>query len=323
MKTKDLVGRKVSRSNRMLVAEAYSRGVEFEILPKRRFKMSYQGKSYLIRRGRISLSYNNRLAVRTADLKEVTSRLLRSKGHPSPENTVFSKGDLERAWNWAEPILPVVLKPHNGVMGKLVFVNLDSYEEFKECYEKVTEKHNEVLVEKFISGDEFRFTYVNNEIVGVANRVPANVIGDGKNTVKRLVELKNEERQRRKNPIHKKIELDKESDRVLQKKGHSLDYTPKNKEVINLRDNSNVSTGGDAIEVTDEMGDEIKDSVRKAIRSIPGIRVCGVDVLIHGNEFYILEINTHPMLSMHHYPWKGNPQDVISKVIDGMFPKTI
>lgn len=160
MKTKEIVGRKLSRSNRMLFKEAYKRGVEFEILPKKRFRMSYGGKKYLVKRGKISHAYNSRLAIKTMDLKEVTSRLFRSKGFPAPENVVFSKEEMNRAWNWAKPILPVVLKPYNGTMGKLVFVNINNYEEFKSCFEKVTEKHDNILIEKFIEGDEYRFTFV-------------------------------------------------------------------------------------------------------------------------------------------------------------------
>ena len=322
MKTKDIVGRKLSRSNRMLVKEAYERGVEFEILPKRRFRMSHGGKSYLVRRGKITHAYNSKLAVKSTNMKEVTSRLLRSKNHPAPENTVFHKDDIERAWNWAKPILPVVIKPYNGTMGKLVFVNIDKYNEFKECFLKVTEKHDYVLIEQFIKGEEYRFTYVKNEIVAIAQRIPANVVGDGIHTIKQLIDLKNNEREIRKNPIHKKILLDEESIRVLKKHGFTSDDIPKVGERINLRDNSNVSTGGDAIDVTDCISDDTKEIVRKAIKSIPGLRVCGVDVLINNNDINILEINTHPMLSMHHFPWQGEKHDVIGKVIDAMFPKT-
>lgn len=322
MKPRELVGRKLSKTNRMLVTEAYRRGIKFEILPKSRFRMSYKEKSYIVKRGRISLAYNAPLTVRAANMKEVTSRLLRARGYPAPENTVFSKHDIERAWKWAEPILPIVLKPYNGTMGKLVFVNIDNYEEFKQCYEKIVEKHNEVLIEQFVKGDEYRFSFVNKKLVGIANRIPANVVGDGINTVEGLISIKNKEREKRKNPIHKKLKLDKESERVLFRQGYSFDYIPKVNERIYLRNNSNVSTGGDAIDVTNEISSEIKENVRKAVMSIPGLRVCGVDVLINENEFHILEVNTHPMLSMHHHPWEGEKHDAVGKVIDGMFPET-
>ncbi|TXL66686.1 ATP-grasp domain-containing protein [Cerasibacillus terrae] len=322
MKTIDIVGRKLSSSNRMLVREAWNRGINFEILPKKRFRMSHGSKRYLVRRGKVSHAYNSPLAIKTTRLKEVTSRLLRSSRYPAPENVVFSKEERYRAWNWAKPILPVVIKPYNGTMGRSVFVNIDNKKEFTACFDKVGEKYDHVLIEEFVDGEEYRFTFVKNEIVAVAKRIPANVVGDGKHTVEQLIEHKNEERKARKNPIHKQLVLDEESKRILKKHHLSPAYIPAIGEVVYLRDNSNVSTGGDAIDVTNQVDDDIKKGVAKAIRSIPGLRVCGVDVIIKGESFYILEVNSHPMLSMHHYPWEGERRDVIGKVLDGMFPQT-
>ncbi|MFD1064428.1 hypothetical protein [Oceanobacillus locisalsi] len=90
-----------------------------------------------------------------------------------------------------------------------------------------------------------------------------------------------------------------------------------------LRNNSNVSTGGDAVDVTDDISPELKTTIRKAMLAIPGLRVCGVDVLIQGDEYHILEINAHAMLTMHHFPWEGEKREVVAKVIDGMFPGTV
>lgn len=323
MNTREIVGRKLTSSNRMLVREAYKRGVEFEILPNKRFRMKYGEKSYLVRGGVICHAYNTQLARRVTDLKDVTSRYLRAKGFPSPENIVFLEHELERAWNWAKDILPVVLKPHNGIMGRLVYVNIDNYDEFKYCFEKIAQDRGRVLVEEFIEGDEYRFTYVKGEIVAIANRIPANVVGDGKKTVRELVEEKNKEREIRKNPIHRKLVLDDESERVLKKQGYSFDSIPNDEERVYLRNNSNIATGGDAIDVTDTISDTIKEQVRLALESIPGLRVCGTDVLINGDSFNILEINAHPMLNMHHFPWEGKERNVIGKVIDAMFPETV
>src|SRR5699024_7846298 len=213
----DVVGRTLSYGDQLLVNEAIKRGVEIEILPEGNFKMFHPSKTYIIREGVVTHSYNSDLATITMDMKEVTSRLLKSKGFNAPENTVFSKVDLDRAWKWAESILPVVLKPYDGKMGELVFVNIDSYDEFKACFEKIAIANDEVLVEKFLEGKEYRFTYVNEEIVGIVNRLPANVVGDGEHNIKELIELKNVERKRVGNPIHKLLEMDEETERVLKK----------------------------------------------------------------------------------------------------------
>lgn len=321
--TRELVGRKLTSSNRMLVREAYKRGVEFEILPKKRFRMTYGEKSYLVRGGVICHAFNTKLARRMTDLKDVTSRYLRAKGHPAPENLVFLAHELERAWNWAKDILPVVLKPHNGIMGRLVYVNIDNFDEFKFYFEKIASDRGRVLVEEFIDGNEYRFTYVKGEIVAIANRIPANVVGDGEKTIRELVEEKNRERDQRKNKVHKKLILDDESKRVLRKQGFTFDSIPPKNLRVYLRNNSNIATGGDAIDVTDIISDSIKEQVRLALKSIPGLRVCGTDVLINGDSICILEINAHPMLNMHHYPWEGKERNVIGKVIDAMFPETV
>lgn len=323
VKMKELVGRNLSTSNRLIVKEAYRRGVEFEILPNKRFRMKYGDKSYLIKGGLVSSKKNTLLARKLTKYKDATSSILRAGGYNSPENATFRATEVERAWNWAKDILPVVVKPNSGIMGKLVFVKINTYEEFKNCFNKVAEEYNDVLIEQFVTGDEYRFSYINKEIVGVAKRVPANVHGDGIHNVRELIDLKNKEREKRKNPLHKKLSLDEESLRVLNKQGFSEDYIPAENEVVYLRNNSNVSTGGDAIDVTNSIDPEIKETVRKAIMSIPGLRVCGVDVLIDGENYAIIEINSHAMLAMHTYPWVGEPIDFASKVVDLMFPKTI
>src|SRR5699024_9197565 len=133
----------------------------------------------------------------------------------------------------------------------------------------------------------------------------------------------NKERDKRKNPLHKKLDTKEETVRVLKKHGLSLTDIPSLGEIIYLRSNSNISTGGDGIDMTDSINPAIKDSVTKAIRSIPGLRVCGADILINGDEYSIIEINSHAMLSMHHFPWEGEKRDVITQLVDYMFPNTV
>ncbi|MBU5594477.1 ATP-grasp domain-containing protein [Amphibacillus sp. MSJ-3] len=319
----DVVGRELTKTNELIVHEAIKRGVQIDILPEQQFKMSHENNSYLVKGGTVLLAYNSPFATMTMDMKEVTSRLFRRHGFNTPENAVFSNKDIDRAWNWAEPILPVVIKPYDGMMGNLVFVNIDNIDEFKKCFNKIAELHDEVLIEQFVEGDEYRFTFVNDEIVGIVNRIPANVVGDGKHTVKELIELKNKERISSGNPIHKQLQMDEETERVLEKHGYTYDDIPAKDEFIYLRDNSNVSTGGDAVEVTDLISDDIKEYIRQAMMSIPGLTACGTDVLINGDEVQIIEVNTFPMITLHHYPWKGEPRDVTSKIVDGMFPGTV
>src|SRR5690625_1832783 len=125
IKTTVDVGRKLTRSNRILIETAANHGINIEKVPgeKRRFRMDNGDKDYLIRRGQIVNSYNNRLALKMCRQKDVTSRYLIGKGFPSPENATFYSGEENRAWNWAKEILPIVLKPVDGALGDMVYVN--------------------------------------------------------------------------------------------------------------------------------------------------------------------------------------------------------
>ncbi|MEJ8778923.1 ATP-grasp domain-containing protein [Pseudogracilibacillus sp. ICA-222130] len=320
---KELTGRNLSQSNRMLVKNAYDRGVEFKKLKNGKFKMSHDGKSYIVRGGRATQSPNTKLAMKIVKYKNTSSSLLRNLGFPCPQNAIFTSNEIDRAWNWAKSILPVVIKPNDGSMGKLVFVKIEDYDEFVSCFKKVSKKHSQILIEQFVSGEEYRFSFIKDEVVAVAKRVPANVVGDGKHTIEELINIKNKERDKRKNPLHKKLDTKEETVRVLKKHGLSLTDIPSLGEIIYLRSNSNISTGGDGIDMTDSINPAIKDSVTKAIRSIPGLRVCGADILINGDEYSIIEINSHAMLSMHHFPWEGEKRDVITQLVDYMFPNTV
>lgn len=322
LNTYKLVGRKLSLSNRMLVAEAYNRGVQFEKLPKGKFRMYDANNSYTIVDGKISTVNNSRQAIRLTDLKDQTSQHLRSRGFFAPDNALFEAGDLASAWSWAKVSLPVVVKPRDDTHGRHVYINLTDVENFAFCFNQVAAHTNEVLVERFVEGKEYRMTYVDQAIVAVAKRRPSHVIGDGEQTIAQLIAEKNKERIARQNPVHKQIPLDVESRRVLAEAFFTFDSIPALDEWVYLRHNSNISTGGDAIDMTNKIDKSIKASVSQAVQSIIGLHVAGIDVIISGKNYFILEINAHPMLSMHHYPWIGARQNIIQKVIDYMFPQT-
>src|SRR5690625_3261543 len=156
MDIQKVVGRKLNLTNRLIAEEAYKRGVTFEKLPKRRFKLKHGNQSFIVRRGKILNSPNSRLAAKVVARKEVLSRILISKGFHCPENAVFNPGEVDRAWEWAKSILPVVLKPARGKQGRAVYVNVNDYHEFAYFFRKIAEEYDDILVEKFIEGPEYR-----------------------------------------------------------------------------------------------------------------------------------------------------------------------
>ncbi len=317
----DLDQIKIRKQDKLIVNEAYKRGVRFENISDKRFRMSYGNQSYIVRNGNVRDSSSTPLAIRVIKMKDVTSRILRNRGYNGIENTVFDHKDLVRAWYWASTILPVVLKPASGKLGKLVYVNINNYEEFKKHFEKIARKYTDILVEKYIEGEEYRFTYLNNQIITINRNIPAHVIGDGEQTINELIAFKNKERE--KSPVYKKIKVNKESERILSYQGYNIESVPEMNKRVFVRKTSNLSTGGEAIDVTDDISEDIKEHVRKAINSIKGIFLCGADVLISGDKPYIMEINSLPGLLTDDYLEEEKPRHVIKKVVDEMFPETV
>lgn len=319
-KVKTDVGRKLTMANRILVETAVLHGVEIKKVngEKRRFRMIHGDKNYLIRSGHVINAYNNRLALRICRQKDISGHYLRGKGFPAPENASFLKGEELRAWGWAEYILPVVLKPVDGALGNMVYVNISNKEEFINHFCQIADKYGRVLVEKFCKGTDHRFLVVKGEVVGILNRVPASVTGDGKSTIKELLVQKNKERKG--NPVLKQIKMDDEALRNLSKHDYDINSVPKKNEIVFLRSNANISDGADSYEVSYKISNEIKDMVKRAIKSIPGLYVCGVDVLIYGTEAHIIELNGNPMINVHYFTTCGNGVEVGKDVIKAMFP---
>nr|WP_254259538.1 ATP-grasp domain-containing protein [Leucobacter chinensis] len=268
-----------------------------------------------------SNSLNTELAIKCSDLKEITSRLLRASGINAPENAVFESHDAKRAWAWAEPVVPVVVKPKNGLQGTGVFVDIDTWEDFSQAFETVASMKNEVLVERFHPGNDHRVLVINNKVVAATRRFPANVCGDGILNISELVEAKNKTRRF----IHKKLTIDGSVHRHLQKEGRTLSTIPKAGEIVFLRGTANLHTGGDAMDATDSLTEEQITLAENASRAIPGLLIAGFDILLPDSpkgKASVLEVNQNPMISMHHYPWIGEPRDAASAVLNAMFPET-
>lgn len=315
-----------SHSQAALMAErAVSRGIQVKKISPHTLELHYENVVHRFRSGRSTL--NTLLARRCLAQKEVTSRLLRQRNLPAPENAVFGKEDVHRAWRWAEPILPVVLKPNTASKGKLVHVGVKTFDKFQRAFQVVAAEFGQVLVEQHLEGAEHRFTVIDGRVFAITQRRPPHVVGDGRSTVSELITLKNEERRTRNNPLHHKpLIVDDAVRATLADQGLGLDSVPPAGSLTWLRYTSNISLGGEAIDKTDLIDQSIKDLVEQANRAIPGLRLAGFDVLIPEDPSQkpaIIEINSSPMLTMHVYPWEGQPRNVYDAVLDVMFPMTM
>jgi len=310
-------------TNALLVREAANRGLSVARHDEKR--MFYfedgNGRRFAWRNG--YTTWNTRLSQRVAQHKDVCSRILTAYGVPATENQVFDHGDAGRAWLWAESLGTLVVKPVDGLKGRNVHVGINDRDEFLDAFYDVAKHHKgRVLVEKFYSGVEHRCFVVNGRMVGAIRRRPANVLGDGISTIAALIDEKNQDR----GPIHLRLPVDATTTRVLATVGRNLDSVPSRGERVYVRKASNIHQGGDAIDATDDLSSEEISIAEAAARAIPGCRSVGLDLLVPRNpgetDIRVLELNTNPMVSMHHFPLEGKPRDVAGAIIDGMFPKT-
>lgn len=194
------------------------------------------------------------IAVELCQEKPLANRMLRAVGVPVPDGRTVRSAD--EAWAVARELgLPVVLKPEAGNQGKGVSVNLRSEADVRAAYDIARGYGGAVLVERCIEGDDYRLLVVNGKMVAAARREPAQVTGDGQHTVAELVERTNADPRRR--PGHggalSRIKLDEAAELVLVQQGLQPQSVPAAGQVVYLRRNSNLSTGGTATDVTDEV----------------------------------------------------------------------
>lgn len=310
-------------TNVVVVEEALRRGIE--VFRKGESTQIYfrnaAGRVHRWRGG--STSLNTILSRRVARHKQVANALLRAQGVAATENAAFAAGEVERAWEWAKKFKGIVLKPTDSTHGKNVFVNVQGRREFKQVYRHIAAEHKGgVLVEEFSDGVEHRCLLVKDKLVAVTRRRPASVLGDGVKTVAELVEEKNRDR----GVIHKPLEIGPAGEQELARQRHKPTSIPPKGVRIYLRRTTNIHTGGDAIDATDDLSDRTVELIEAASRAIPGANVIGLDVLIDecaGDEgVRFIEMNLAPMISMHHYPWEGQARNVAAAVMDAMYPET-
>lgn len=272
-------------------------------------------------------SLTSNIAVELASDKEETNQILRDLGLPVPkQRLVQSARDAVRA---AQGIgFPVVLKPLAGNHGRGVSIKLTTDEEVEAGFAKAAEYGRNVVVESYIEGFDHRLLVVDGELVAAAKRIPGHVVGDGRHTVAELVDILNQDPRRGigHEKVLTRIEIDAQAERLLTQRGYDVGTVPADGEVVYLRSTSNLSTGGTAIDVTDEIHPDNRDMAIRAIQAI-GLDIGGVDFLTDDiTRSYsevgggICEINAGPGFRMHVAPSEGQPRDVAGPVLDMLFP---
>ncbi len=247
-------------------------------------------------------------------------------GVPIPQGTGFTEDATdEEIINYAKSLdFPLVLKPTNASLGNGVVTNIQNEEEFIKAVYYVRDElgYGEVVVEQHVQGEEYRVYVIEDQVVAAYNRVPANIIGDGTHNIEELIELKNHERKKNARLNSCLIEMDKEIQEFIESTGYRLDSIPEKGEKIFLRQKTNISSGGDPIDVTDSMPEHYKNVAINALKAVPGLYHGGVDIIVNGNKAVVIELNPTAQIGGILFPLKGKARNIPGAIIDYYFPET-
>ncbi len=311
-------------STQILMKEAIKRGIKVEILDESdNFILLKQGDHEEYVKQATKTSKDSYATMLIMENKVVTKKVLARNGIRVPEGIELLETDnLELAAKRFEG-KPLVVKPKSTNFGKgiSIFTEPANKEDILKALEIGFKHDNTVLLEEFIHGKEYRFLVVGDETVGILHRVPANVVGNGHSTIRELVEIKNQDSLRGvgyKTPLEK-IKLDESSALFLKQQDKTFDYVPEEGEVVYLRENSNISTGGDSIDYTDEIPQRFKEIAVKCAKAA-GAKFCGVDMMLEDRTnpdgpYAIIEINFNPAIHIHSFPYKGKERNIAKKVL--------
>ncbi len=257
--------------------------------------------------------------------KDLTKRLLHAAGVPVPLGQPVET--VDEAWAVAQKVgLPVVVKPQDGNQGKGVTVNITDRAQLEEAYKNAAD-YGTVMVERFLPGQDFRLLVVGDQLVAAARREPPQVLGDGEHTVRELVDIVNQDPRRGAGhgTALTKIRLDDIAIARLALQNLTPDAVPEKGRRVVLRNNANLSTGGTATDVTDDVHPEVAARAVAAAQMV-GLHICGVDMVAEtvlrpleeqGGGF--VEVNAAPGLRMHLAPSYGKPRAIGQAIVDRLY----
>jgi cyanophycin synthetase len=309
-----------------IVEEARRRGIPVRRLNSRSLVQLGLGRNLR----RIQATVTDRtssIAVDIAQDKDETKRVLGNIGLPVP------RGDAVRTVDHAIEVAtevgyPVILKPLDASHGRGISSRLGDADALRTAWDVARQFGRRVVVEQFAEGRDHRVLVINGKVVACAERVPARVFGDGKSTIRDLVEQAN--RDPRRGIGHTKIltrlPLDEQTLSYLAKQGRSSETVPAPEEEVMLRPTANLSTGGTSIDRTEEMHPDNVTACEMAAAAV-GLDVAGIDVMTEDisvpfreNGAVIIEVNAGPGIRMHTHPTEGTPRPVGAPIVDMLYP---
>ncbi|NED97153.1 ATP-grasp domain-containing protein [Phytoactinopolyspora alkaliphila] len=253
--------------------------------------------------------------------KEATRMRLRRAGVPVPRGRTFTNGDYGAARAFAERIgYPVVVKPAMGVRGIGVVANIQDERELDLAFRQLEDSKlgsQDFIVEKHVTGRDYRIVVIGDEVIAAILREPASVVGDGQHSVAELLVRKNLVRRLNPHLWGRPIKYDDAARYQLERAGLTLNSVPAAGQQVMLSNSCSLSQGGDSIDVLDELHPSIKDACVQAVKAVPGLAFCGVDFLLEDHtqpigeqQAGICELNAHAAIGNCEYPLYGTPREV-------------
>jgi cyanophycin synthetase len=270
-------------------------------------------------------SQSSAVGVDIAADKNLTKQLLAAAGIPVPEGIVAWSAD-EATTAARELGGQVVIKPLGGNHGANLTIGVRSAAEASAAYLKAAEKSDAVLVEAFVPGTDYRVLVIDGQIAAAAELRPASVTGDGQHTIGQLAEIANDDPRRGHGHSREltRIRLDADAIAHLDRLGLDDHSVPEAGQIVTLRRNANLSTGGTSRDVTELMHPDVAGMCRRAA-AVSGLDICGIDLRLDDiaaplHAGGVIELNACPGLRMHLSPTEGTARDVASMVVDSLYP---
>lgn len=309
-----------------IVDEAAKRGIPYIRLNKHSLVQLGYGVHQKRIRATIASTTSN-IAVDIACDKEETKNLLEAAEIPVPKGTVIrtEAGLQDAVERWGYPL---VIKPIDGNHGKGNTTNITTWEQALKAFEAAKQYSRSVIVERFITGFDFRILVINSKFICAALRTPASVVGDGVHNIQWLIDQTNLDPRRGygHEKVLTQITVDQFTQKMLDEKNYTLETIPAKGELVLLKPTANLSTGGTSTDVTDEVH-PANIFMCERIAKIIGLDICGIDIMaqdlrtpITENGGAVLEVNAAPGFRMHIEPAEGLPRNVAEPVIDMLFP---
>jgi len=316
-------------STQLLLREAVKRGVLYEILDQKEnfVRLRKDGNIQYVKQA-TKTSLDNYASILAMENKLVTKKILTEYGIRVPKGLEYASTDVAKADFLIHQGKAVVIKPNqtNFGLGITILKENKDDETYRRAIDIAFEHDNTILIEEFIAGKEFRIFVIGDEVVGILHRVPANVTGDGTKTIRELVELKNQDPLRGKGyrtPLEK-IQLGEAEAMFLKQQNKDFNAVPASGEVVYLRENSNISTGGDSIDFTNDIPDSYKHIAVLAAKAL-NVVITGLDMIIPDasaeatdDNYAIIELNFNPAIHIHCHPFQGKNRKLNEKLMDAL-----